>query len=95
MTIKLADIFNSLASEFEARLVGDPEILIQRLSTLEQSTALDLTFLSNPKYVSKLAQSSAACVVVAPSSEAAAIKRGACIIVDEPYVYFARITQIW
>ena len=95
MAIKLADIFNSLANEFEARLVGDPEILVQRLSTLEHASALDLTFLSNPKYVSKLAQSSAACVVVAPSSEAAAIERGACIIVDEPYVYFARITQIW
>lgn len=95
MTLKLAAIVESLSSEFDARLAGDPELLIERLSTLEQATAHDLTFLSHPKYAGKLAQSAAACVVVSPSVEAAAIQRGACIIVDDPYRYFARITQLW
>ena len=95
MTIKLATIVESLASEFNARLLGNPELLIERLSTLEQANSHDLTFLSHPRYLSKLAQSMAACVVVGPAAEDAAIKRGACIVVDDPYHYFARITQLW
>ena len=95
MTIKLATIVDSLASEFDARLLGNPELLIERLSPLEQANSHDLTFLSHPKYLAKLAQSMAGCVVVGPAAEDAAIKRGACIIVDDPYHYFARITQLW
>ena len=95
MTLKIADIVKSLAGEFDARLVGDPETLIERLSPLEDASAHDLSFLSHPKYVAKLAQSLAACVVVGPTAESAAIKRGACIVVNDPYLYFARITQLW
>ena len=95
MTLKLGAIVGSLANEFDARLVGDPDLLIERLAPLEQARAHDLTFLSHAKYAGKLVQSLAGCVVVAPAAETAAIKRGACIVVDDPYFYFARITQLW
>ena len=95
MTLKLAAIVGELAGEFDARLVGDPELAIERLAPLEQATSRDLTFLSSPKYAAKLALSKAACVVVAPSVEALARQRGACIVVSDPYLYFARITQLW
>ncbi len=95
MTLRLAAIVEALAGEFRARLVGDPELLIHRLSSLEQASASDLSFLSHPKYTAKLAASLAGCVVVAPVAEAAARERGACIVVDDPYHYFARITQVW
>ena len=95
MTLKLAAIIGALASESDARLVGDPEVTIERLAPLEQATSRDLTFLSHPKYAGKLMRSAAACVVVAPSVEAIARARGACIVVADPYLYFARITQLW
>lgn len=95
MTLKLAAIVQALAGEFNARLVGDGDIEIEGLSTLDLATGHDLTFLNHPKYVGKLSVCRAACVVVAPGVEAAAIKRGACIVVDDPYHYFARITQLW
>ena len=95
MAIKLAAIVHALAAEFDARLVGDADLLIEGLSTLEKATSRDLTFLSHPKYIAQLAHSSAACVVVAPSFESAATLRGTCIVVDDPYYCFARITQIW
>lgn len=95
MTLRLASIVESLAGEFDARVVGDPEILIQGLSTLDMASGHDLTFLSHPKYTNQLADCRAACVVVSPSAEGAAISRGTCIVVDDPYRYFARITQIW
>ncbi|MBC7610198.1 MAG: UDP-3-O-(3-hydroxymyristoyl)glucosamine N-acyltransferase [Polaromonas sp.] len=95
MTLRLAALVEALAGEFNARLIGDPELLIHRLSSLEQASAHDLSFLSHPKYTAKLAASLAGCVVVAPVAEAAARERGACIVVDDPYHYFARITQVW
>lgn len=91
----LGDMLAMLAGEFDARLIGNGELRIEALSTLEQAGPHDLTFLSNPKYISKLPQSLAGCIVAGPASEVAAATRGTCIIVADPYRYFARITQIW
>jgi UDP-3-O-[3-hydroxymyristoyl] glucosamine N-acyltransferase len=95
MTLSLGNIVSALASEFDVRLVGDPDLTIERLAPLEQATSHDLAFLSHSKYAAKLALSKAACVVVAPSVESLARERGACIVVGDPYLYFARITQLW
>ncbi|MDP2034754.1 MAG: UDP-3-O-(3-hydroxymyristoyl)glucosamine N-acyltransferase [Polaromonas sp.] len=95
MTLRLGDIVASLAGEFEARLVGDPDVLIQRLAPLESAGPAELSFLSHIKYQGQLGQSAAACVVVGPQAEPAATLRGACIVVGDPYLYFARITQLW
>ena len=96
MAIKLGVLFDALASEFpEARLRGDPELLIASLSPLETASSHSLAFLSHPKYDQKMLQSQAACVVVGPGVETAAASRGACIVVDDPYFYFARVTQFW
>jgi len=95
VTLRLADMVQSLADKAQAELLGDPELLVQRLSTLEAAGPHDLTFLSHPKYLSQLAQSQAGCVVVAPSAREAALTRGSCIVVDDPYHYFALITQLW
>ncbi len=95
MTLRLADIVKALAPQADAELVGDPEILIARLSSLDAAGPSDLSFLSHPKYLGKLAQCAAACVVVAPAAREAAISRGACIVVSDPYYYFALITQLW
>ena len=95
MTLKLTAIFDLLAGEFNARLLGNPELLIHSLSPLATATSNDLTFLSHPKYTSQLVQSKAGCVVVGLAAEQAAVERGTCIVVDDPYYYFARITQLW
>ena len=95
MTLRLSDIVQLLADKVQAELLGDPELQIARLSTLEASGPNDLTFLSHPKYLIQLAKSAAGCVVVAPSSREAAMQRGSCIVVDDPYHYFALITQLW
>lgn len=95
MTLRLGDIVASLAGEFDARLVGDPDVLIRRLAPLESAGPAELSFLSHIKYQGQLGQSAAACVVVGPQAEQAATSRGACIVVGDPYLYFARITQLW
>ena len=96
MTLKLTALFDSLANEFPgARLLGNADLLIDSLSPLETASSRTLAFLSHPKYTQKLSQSKAACVVVGLAAEHAAVQRGTCIVVDDPYFYFARLTQVW
>lgn len=95
MTLRLADIAEFLSGAIHVELIGDPGALIERLSTLEAAGPNDLSFLSHPKYLSKLSQSAAACVIVAPAAREAAVSRGGCIVVDDPYHAFALVTQFW
>ncbi len=96
MTIKLLDLFEILAAEFPAaRLVGNADVLIHDLAPLEGAGPQTLSFLSHPKYSQNLAASKAGCVVVGRQAEQLAVQRGTCIVVDDPYHYFARVTQIW
>jgi len=65
------------------------------LAPLETAGAQDLSFLSHPKFQSQLPLSKAACVIVSPQFQEVAMTRGACIVTDDPYNYFARLTQYW
>lgn len=87
----LASIVRVLGGE----LHGDAACLIAGLAPLETATAADLSFLSNPKYHHQLAASRAACVIVGPAMREAALARGACIVTPQPYLYFAKVTQLW
>ena len=91
MQLTLGAIVESLGGE----LVGNPQYVVSGLAPIESATPSQLSFLSNPKYQAQLATSHAACVVVAPAMRAAASVRGACIVTDQPYLYFARLTQLW
>lgn len=75
--------------------LADSNTEIFRIAPLDSAGAGDLSFLSNPRYQQQLAASKAACVIVAPAMRDAAMQRGACIVAPDPYVYFARATQLW
>jgi UDP-3-O-[3-hydroxymyristoyl] glucosamine N-acyltransferase len=91
VALRLGSIVEALGGE----LIGNPDTRIEALATLESATAHSLSFLSNPKYQQQLAASRAACVIVGLDMREAAVARGACIVVDQPYLYYARITQLW
>jgi UDP-3-O-[3-hydroxymyristoyl] glucosamine N-acyltransferase len=95
VTLRLAEIVQALAGTGHARLHGDPALLIERLTPLETAGPSDLSFLSHPKYLAMLSQSAAGCVIVSPQMQDAATQRGACIVADDPYHYFALVTQLW
>lgn len=76
-------------------LHGDASLVVTGLAPLEVATASDISFLSNPKYQQQLLGSKAACVIVGVQARDTAMTRGACIVVAEPYLYFARLTQLW
>ena len=91
MKIDLASIVAALGGE----LHGDASLVVTGLAPLETAMPQQLSFLSNPRYQQQLIASQAACVIVAPQMQEAAISRGACIVTDQPYLYFARLTQLW
>ena len=91
MALRLGQIVESLGGH----LIGDPQHLIQKLAPLDTAQADALSFLSNPKYQSQLATTQAGCVIVSPSVAEAAQVGAALIVADNPYHYFARLTQLW
>ena len=95
MSVRLGSVFEALAADAGSELLADPELLITRLASIENAGPSELAFVSHPKYLNKLSQSSAGCVVVSPALREAAVARGACIVTADPYLYFARLTQYW
>lgn len=91
MGLSLGAIVEVLGGE----LHGNSELCIEGIATLEAAGPSDLSFLSNIKYQNQLAASKAACVIVSPQMRELALSRGACIIAEQPYLYFARLSQLW
>ena len=91
MALRLGQIVESLGG----RLVGDAQLIIQKLAPLDTAQADALSFLSNPKYQSQLATTQAGCVIVLPTVADTVKVSMALIVADNPYHYFARLTQLW
>jgi len=89
--IRLNDLIVALGGE----LHGDGNALITALAPLDTAGPNELSFVSHPKYRSGLLGSRAACVIVPPDLIDAALQRGSCIVAEAPYLYFARVTQLW
>lgn len=89
--VRLAEVVAALGGE----LLGEPGLVIRRLAPLDTAGADALAFLAHPRYLSQLTSSGAACVVVGHAHREVAALRGAAIVADDPYLYFARLTQWW
>jgi UDP-3-O-[3-hydroxymyristoyl] glucosamine N-acyltransferase len=91
VALQLGEIVASLGGE----LHGDPTLQVEGLAPLEAAQPAHLSFLSNPRYRQQLDTSRAGCVIVGPDLREQALARGACIVAEDPYLYFARATQLW
>jgi UDP-3-O-[3-hydroxymyristoyl] glucosamine N-acyltransferase len=91
VALSLGQIIESLGG----RLMGDPQYVISKLAPLDTAQADALSFLSNPKYQSQLATTLAGCVIVSPAVAETIKSNAALIVADNPYHYFARLTQLW
>ena len=93
----MAVALREIAAQLGGELIGDAELRDRRAS--RRWTARRPTrsrFLANPRYRAQLAGTPAGCVIVAPALRDAAAARGAAHRhADDPYLYFARLTQWW
>ncbi|HSB23884.1 MAG TPA: UDP-3-O-(3-hydroxymyristoyl)glucosamine N-acyltransferase [Burkholderiaceae bacterium] len=89
---RLADIVSALGGE----LHGDGTLTVERIAPLDNADARSIAFLAQARLLDRLAHSGAGCVIVAPAYLQAARARAAAVVVtDDPYLYYARLTQWW
>ncbi|MDY0011385.1 MAG: UDP-3-O-(3-hydroxymyristoyl)glucosamine N-acyltransferase [Rhodocyclaceae bacterium] len=81
-----------LVARLGGELVGDGDVRIRRVATLEQAGAGDIAFFANPKYRSQLADCTASALILGPAArDLSGLPR---IVAADPYLYFARVAQL-
>lgn len=89
-----------LARHLGGELLGSAEIEVSRIAPLAEAGSDSITFIAQARLRPLLADSEAACVIVAPVQREEAARRvasgrGAVILCADPYLAFARLTQWW
>jgi len=74
---------------------GPPDLVIHRLAPVATAGPGELAFVAQARYASQIDTTAADVLIVPPALQAQALARGACIVADDPYLYFARLTQWW
>jgi len=83
---------SELAEFLGGVIQGDGKTVISGLGTLEAAGPAELTFLANPRYASKVAETSAGAVLMAPGGE----RYGRTAIeVANPYLAFAKLLTLF
>lgn len=80
-----------LIARLGGRLVGE-DVDVRQVAPLSLAEADQISFLSNPKYRRELSDTHAGVVILAPELEDAF--PGSRIVTDNPYLYFARVSQL-
>ena len=86
--MKLSD----LATRLECQLEGMADLEITGVAGMDEATAGDITFLSNPRYLSKLATTQAGAIIASPGVNT--LGKPALRSAD-PYLSFARAVEIF
>jgi UDP-3-O-[3-hydroxymyristoyl] glucosamine N-acyltransferase len=79
---------NELAELVGGTVVGNGDLEIRRVAPIDQAREGDITFVANPKYLSRLKDTRASAVIVTPGVEAHGFSR---IVCSNPYLAFAKI----
>ncbi|HEU5178197.1 MAG TPA: UDP-3-O-(3-hydroxymyristoyl)glucosamine N-acyltransferase, partial [Burkholderiales bacterium] len=82
-----------IVSRLGGRVVGDEQLSIRQVGSLEHAGPGQITFLSDGRHGAKLAATRAAAVILAPGNEKlTALPR---IVAEKPYAYFAKVSQLF
>ena len=81
-----------LADRFGGEIVGDAEVSIERVATLDNAGPGAISFLSNERYFRQLRTTRAAAVIVAYAAREAT--KAPRIVCANPYAYFARVSAL-
>ena len=82
----------AIARLLDCDLVGDGEVEILGAAGIEEAGPEDLTFLSNPKYASKVGSCQAGAIIVSSDPPATDIPR---LISENPYLSFAQAIELF
>lgn len=82
-----------LAEQIGGTLKGNADLAISSIASLEKANASQITFISNPKYRSQLAQSQAGAIIVSEADVEYCSPTQNLVIVKDPYVAYAILAQ--
>ena len=85
-------MLGELASKFGCELIGDDEISINKVSTLQDADHGSISFLSNPVYKPLLSQTKASAVILTKDDHQDC--PCASLICEDPYLVFTRISSM-
>lgn len=88
--IRTSYTLSDITAHLGGRIQGDPETVIAQIATLERAGSGQIAFLSNPKYRAQLRVTQASAVIV--TAEDAAHTTLPCIVSENPYSYFAKVS---
>jgi len=81
-----------LVKQLGGELIGDSNILIDSVASLESSSENSISFFNNPKYIDLLKTTKAGIVIT--NSESRELRKGPVIISNNPYLYFAKVSRL-
>ena len=88
ISYRLADI----AAQLGGRVLGDGEVRVAQVATLENAQSSHISFLANSKYRIQLANTCAGAVILGEAdAQATDLPR---IVSDNPYAYFAKVSAL-
>lgn len=79
-----------LANYVGGKVVGDENLLIKGVMTIDDAIEGYITFISNKRYVNKLEATNASAVIVSPSIHSS---QKPLLVIDNPYLAFAKIVD--
>lgn len=83
---------SEIAARLGGRVLGDAEVRITQIATLEYAKSGQISFLTNSKYRAQLASTQAEAVILSEAdADATELPR---IISNNPYAYFARVSAL-
>ncbi len=85
---KVALTLREIADEVNGRVVGDPNYVVTGISTIQDADSNSLTFLANPKYRKFVSTTRAGAILI---NEDPGVAGKNFIVVDDPYLAFAKI----
>ncbi|HRH87885.1 MAG TPA: UDP-3-O-(3-hydroxymyristoyl)glucosamine N-acyltransferase [Rubrivivax sp.] len=84
-----------LVAQLGGELLGHAGFVLRGIAALDAAAASDIAFLADPRQAARLQTSAAGCVIVRAELRDAAAARPCAIVTDDPYLYYARLTQWW
>lgn len=81
-----------IVAKLGGELVGDGSLEISRVASLASARAGHISFITDSKYLSKLAVTQASAIILSPDNrEQTTVPR---IVTDNPYAYFAKVSDL-
>lgn len=83
---------SALVKRFGGSLLGDGDVVVNQVATLENAVPGTITFLANERYLAQLKDTRASAVIIGKNESG--VVNLPRIVTDNPYAYFARVSAL-